>query len=145
MGKRKHIMIIAPLVLLVIVIIIYLFFPQIYIKIVSNNVEKLEKATVTVNDTMNGQNSDVIKITDEAQLNELHSMIKKTKNLKVNRYPRHSIIIGADRRYEILLFYSNGKVDRFGTPENPQLVYRILENKKNTGGRFCCVRQFGVS
>lgn len=130
MKKRKYIIIIL-FALLLVVIMIYLFLPQLFIRIVSDDVEKLESAIVIVKDSANGQNPYVIEITGKDQLNELYSTIKNTNKIKINRYPRNSVVTSADRRYEIQLFYSNGKVDRFGTPENPQRVYRILENDDN--------------
>ena len=130
MKKRKYIIIIL-FALLLVAIMIYLFFPQLYIKIVSENIEKLESAIVIVKNSTNVQNPCIIKIAEKDQLNELYSTIKHTKKIKINRYPRHSVVTSADRKYEIQLFYSNGKVDRFGTPENPQLIYRILGNNDN--------------
>lgn len=130
MKKRKYIIIVL-FALLLIVIMIYLFFPQLYIKIVSYNIEKLESAIVIAKDLTNGQNLCVIEITEKTQLEELYRTIKSTKKIKINRYPRHSVITSADSQYEIQLFYSNGKVDRFGTSENPQMVYRMLENDDN--------------
>lgn len=130
MKKRKY-MIIILFALLLILIMIYLFFSQFYIKIVSYNIEKLESAIVIVKDPTIGQNPCVIEIAEKNQLNELYSTIKNTNKIKINRYPRHSVVTSVDCQYEIQLFYSNGKVDRFGTTENPQLVYRILENDDN--------------
>jgi len=130
MKRRKYIINLL-FTLLLIVVMIYLFFPQLYIKMVSDDLKKLESAIVTVNYSPNGQNSCVIEFTEKDQLNKLYTMIKNTNKIRINRYPRHSVVTSADRHYEIQLFYSNGKVDRFGTPENPQLVYRILENDDN--------------
>ena len=129
-GKRKYIMIILFASLLI-VTMVYVFFPQLYIKIVSENVEKLERAVIIVKNSTNGQSPCVVEITEKDQLNELYIIIKNTQKIELNRYPRHSVVTSADRKYEIQLFYSNGKVDRFGTPENAQLIYRILENGDN--------------
>lgn len=130
MKKRKYIIILL-FALLLIIIMTYLFFSQLYIKIVSHDVEKLEKATVILNNLTNRQDTCVIEITEKEQLNKLYSTIKNTSKIKINRYPRHSLVESTSPRYEIQLFYSNGKVDRFGTSENPQMVYRILENDDN--------------
>ena len=130
MKKRKYIAYIIFAFILTI-IIAYLFFPQFYIKIVTEEVEKLERAIVIVNDNTNDQLLSVIKIKEKSELIELYEKIKDTEEIKINRYPRHSVVEAASPEYEIQLVYNNGKVDRFGTPENPQFVYRMLENEDN--------------
>ena len=59
----------------------YLFFPQLYIKIVSHDVEKLEKATVILNNLTNRQDTCVIKMTEKEQLNKLYGTIKNTNKI----------------------------------------------------------------
>ena len=130
MKKRKYLTIILFSVLLIIVMV-YLFFPQLYIKIVSDGVEKLERATVIVNNKNNEQPLCVIEIREKVELNKLYAKMKNTSKIKVYRYPRHSVVESASPRYEIQLVYSNGKVDKFGTSENPRFVYRMLENDDN--------------
>lgn len=130
MKKRKHLTTIL-FSLLLIVVMVYLFFPQLYIKIVSDGVEKLERATVIVNDKNSEQPLCVIEIKEKVELHKLYAKIKTTSKIKVCRYPRHSVVESASPRYKIQLVYSNGKVDRFGTSENPQFVYRALENDDN--------------
>ena len=130
MKKRKHIAIIS-FTLVLIIVIAYLFFPQIYIKIVTEKVEKLERAIVIVNDNAKEQPLCGIEIKEKTELIELYGKIKDSEKIKVYRYPRHSIVESASPEYEIQLIYNNGKVDRFGTPENPQFVYRMLENEDN--------------
>ena len=98
---------------------------------VTEDFKKLERATVIVNDSTQDQPLCVIEIKEKTELSELYDKIKDTDKIKVNRYPRHSVVEAASREYEIQLFYSNGKVDRFGTPENPQFVYRMLKNEDN--------------
>lgn len=130
MKKLKHVAYISVALILTIVII-YLFFPQSYIKMVTEDVGKIERAIVTVNDKTTDKPLCVIEIKEETELVELYGKIKETEDIKVNRYPRHSVVESASREYEIQLIYGNGKVDRFGTPENPQFVYRMLENEDN--------------
>ena len=130
MKKGKYIAFIS-LAFVLLIMIAYLFFPQIYIKIVTEDGEKLERAIVIVNDNTSDQPLCVMEIKEKNELMELYRKIKDTENIKVYRYPRHSIVEAASREYEIQLIYNNGKVDRFGTPENPQFVYRMLENEDN--------------
>ena len=130
MKKGKYIAFIS-LAFVVSIIIAYLFFPKSYIKIVTQDVEKLERAIVIVNDNTSDQPLCVMEIKKNDELIELYRKIKDTEEIKVHRYPRHSVVESASREYEIQLVYNNGKVDRFGTPENPQFVYRMLENEDN--------------
>ena len=130
MKKGKYIAFIS-LAFVLSIIIAYLFFPQTYIKIVTEDVEKLERAIVIVNDNTSDQPLWVMEIKEKNELIELYRKIKATEEIKVYRYPRHSIVEAVSREYEIQLVYNNGKVDRFGTPENPQFVYRMLENEDN--------------
>ena len=115
MKKRKHIAIIS-FTLVLIIVIAYLFFPQVYIKIVTEDGEKLERAIVIVNDNTSDQPLCVMEIKEKNELIELYRKIKDTEGIKVYRYPRHSIVESASPEYEIQLIYNNGKVDRFGTP-----------------------------
>ena len=130
MKKGKYIAFIS-LTFVLSIIIAYLFFPQTYIKIVTEDVEILERAIVIVNDNTIEQPLCVKEIKEKNELIELYRKIQDTKEIKVYRYPRHSIVEAASSEYEIQLIYNNGKVDRFGTSENPQFVYRMLENEDN--------------
>lgn len=127
---KKHIIYVLIFIVLT-GILVYLCFPQLYIKMVSEKVEKLEHAIVIVKDPTTEQDTCVIEIVEKKQLNKLYSTIKNTNIIEINRYPRHSVVTSADRPYEVQLFYGNEKIDRFGITENPQLVYRILENDEN--------------
>ncbi len=84
-----------------------------------------------MNDRTNEQPLCVIEIKEKNELIELYGKIKDTEEIKVYRYPSHSVAESATPEYTIQLIYDNGKVDRFGTPENPRLVYRMLENEAN--------------
>lgn len=130
MKKRKHITLISVAIVLI-VLTVYFFFPQIYIKIVTQDVNMLERATVIVYDSSNEQPVYSAEIKEKAELYELYDKIKETKEIKVIRYPRHSLVEGASPEYEIQLYYSDGAADRFGTLENPEMVYRRLGNKDN--------------
>ncbi|MBR1970503.1 MAG: hypothetical protein IKA17_09130 [Clostridia bacterium] len=114
--------------LIFLVVVIYLFFPQLYIKMVSDTSENLEKAVVTVYKETDRESMNVIKIVKKKKLNKLYEIIENTDKINVKRYPRHSIVEGADPEFEITLFYADGKMDKFATPENPEKVYRILKN-----------------
>lgn len=130
MNIRKYMIFISPV--LVLILMIYLFFPYIYIKIVTNSADKLEHATISIYiPPYDYVSPKIIEIDKKSILDELYLIIKGTTNIRINRYPRHSVVTGADPQYEIQLFYSNGKVDKFSTTENPQLIYRMLENNDN--------------
>ena len=130
MNIRKYMVFISPVLMLI--LIIYLFFPHIYIKIVTNSVDKLEHATINIYiPPYDYVSPKIIEIDEKSMLDELYFKIKGTTNTRINRYPRHSVVIGVDPQYEITLFYEDGDKDKFGTLENPQLLYRILENDDN--------------
>lgn len=130
MNIRKYMIFIISI--LVLILIIYLFFPHMYIKIVTNSVDNLERATINIYiPPYDYVSPKIIEIDEKSMLDKLYFTIKDTTNTRINRYPRHSVVLGADQQYEIQLFYNNGKVDRFGTSENPRMVYRILENDDN--------------
>ena len=130
MNMRKYMIFIIPV--LALILIIYLFFPHMYIKIVTNSVDDLERATINIYiPPYDYVSPKVIEIDEKSMLDKLYFTIKGTTNTRINRYPRHSVVMGTDQQYEIQLFYNNGKVDRFGTPANPQLVYRVLKNDDN--------------
>ncbi|MBE7033625.1 MAG: hypothetical protein E7406_05290 [Ruminococcaceae bacterium] len=114
---------------LVLILAIYLFSHNMNVKMVTNSAEKLKSATIKIYiDPYDYDLPKIIEVNDKSMLDDLYSLIKGTTNVKVNRYPRHSVILGSDPQYEITLFYDNGVEDKFGTPQNSELVYRILES-----------------
>lgn len=127
----KKLIVVIFLILAAAGIIVYLFFPQLYIKFVSGNAADLERGVVTVYNEQSGSDPYVIEIKDGAALKKLYSVIENTSDIRTHRYPRHSVLISVNPKYEIQLFYAGGKTDRFGTSENPQSVYRALENNKD--------------
>ena len=130
MKKQKIIVFICVVVVLV-AVIVYVFFPQSYIKFLTQDVDKLEKAIITVNDTSHEQPVYVYETEEKSELEALYAMLKKTENTEIDRDPRHSPQISVMGQYEIRLIYQNGKTDWFSTSEDPEYVYRWLENENH--------------
>ncbi len=130
MKKQKHIAFICFVVVLA-AVLIYVFFPQSYIKFLTQDVEKLEKATIVVIDTIHEEPIYVYETEEKSELDALYAMLKNTENTEIDRNPRHSPQESVMGQYEIRLFYQNGKTDWFSTSEDPQYVYRFFENENH--------------
>ena len=128
MAIRRYIR--RILFILVCIFIVYLIFSP-YNKFVTGDADRLNKAVVTIYNESNLNNKCVIEVRKKPDVKKLYSIIKKTAQLKIHRYPRHSIVTSVNPKYEIYFFYNNGKVDKFATPENPQYVYRAFDNSEN--------------
>lgn len=129
MAIRRYIRRIFFITVFAIIIVYWIFFS--YTEFVTNDIDKLNKAIITIYNEPNLNNPFVIEVREKPDLERLYSIIKNTIQLKVNRYPRHSIVTSVNPKYEIYFFYNNGKVDKFATPENPQYVYRAFDNSEN--------------
>ena len=71
-------------------------------------------------------------ISGHPEMKKIYEWLAQTKDIHIERNPRHSILTAVNSEYRVHIVYKNGKTDKFGSAENTEYIYRVIGNKENS-------------
>jgi len=98
---------------------------------VTQPAENIEKVII-ISDCINSR---TIYITEQFQIEYIHTLIEKTIITLVEKHPGHSNHPMWGSHFTLKLVYQDGDIDEFRTAENPELILRLLDTRGGSGDR----------
>ncbi len=131
MKKR---IIISLLLILLILLLLFVYWYNYSGKMVSKGLRDINNITVTIY-PCDDEKKEIKTIDDTYEIEKIYNILNETSQIRNNRYPSHSLSVQWDPKFEIDIYYKNGKQEHlFSTPATDHIC-KYLNSKGGSGDR----------